>query len=230
MAGAGYRKTADLPAIVAVFPLDGAILLPAAVLPLQIFEPRYLNMIDDAMAGDRLIGMIQTRSGGPRARPRLERIGCVGRITSYAETGDGKYLIALSGVCRFAAGEEIAAGAPYRHVRADFAPFEADLDADETAMEFERVPFMALLERYLDCRGLGIEWDAVGAAPAGALINSLCMALPFQPMEKQALLEATGLEERRAALAALLAIDSALAAPGRDDDDDDEDDAPPAMQ
>ncbi|MDQ2861659.1 MAG: LON peptidase substrate-binding domain-containing protein [Pseudomonadota bacterium] len=215
---------ADLPATIAIFPLDGAILLPGAVLPLQIFEPRYLNMIDDAMAGDRLIGMIQTRPGGERVRPRLARVGCVGRITSYAETGDGKYLIALSGVCRFAAGEELDAGAPYRRLRADFAPFEADLDAGDEALEFERTPFMALLERYLERRGLGIEWDAVGAAPAPALVNSLCMALPFQPMEKQALLEARGLEERRAALAALLAIDSAVAGA------DDEDDPPPALQ
>ncbi len=224
MAGTGYRKMADLPATIAIFPLDGAILLPGAVLPLQIFEPRYLNMIDDAMAGDRLIGMIQTRPGGERVRPRLARVGCVGRITSYAETGDGKYLIALSGVCRFAAGEELDAGAPYRRLRADFAPFEADLDAGDEALEFERTPFMALLERYLERRGLGIEWDAVGAAPAPALVNSLCMALPFQPMEKQALLEARGLEERRAALAALLAIDSAVAGA------DDEDDPPPALQ
>ena len=224
MAGTGYRKMADLPATIAIFPLDGAILLPGAVLPLQIFEPRYLNMIDDAMAGDRLIGMIQTRPGGERVRPRLARVGCVGRITSYAETGDGKYLIALSGVCRFAAGEELDAGAPYRRLRADFAPFEADLDAGDEALEFERTAFMALLERYLERRGLGIEWDAVGAAPAPALVNSLCMALPFQPMEKQALLEARGLEERRAALAALLAIDSAVAGA------DDEDDPPPALQ
>jgi len=224
MAGGGYRKMADLPGAIAIFPLDGAILLPGAVLPLQIFEPRYLNMIDDAMAGDRLIGMIQTRPGGGRARPRLARVGCVGRITSYAETGDGKYLIALSGVCRFAAGEELDAQAPYRRLRADFAPFEADLDADAEALEFERTPFMALLERYLERRGLGVEWEAVGAAPAPALINSLCMALPFQPMEKQALLEAQGLEERRAALAALLAIDSAAAGA------DDEDDPPPAVQ
>ena len=229
MAGGGYRKMADLPATIAIFPLDGAILLPGAVLPLQIFEPRYLNMVDDAMAGDRLIGMIQTRPGTPRhpidrVRPRLARVGCVGRITSYAETGDGKYLIALSGVCRFAAGEELDAQAPYRRLRVDFAPFEADLDADDETLEFERPPFMALLERYLERRGLGVEWDAVGAAPAPALINSLCMALPFQPMEKQALLEAPGLEERRAALAALLAIDSAAAGA------DDEDDPPPAVQ
>ncbi len=231
MAGTGYRKIADLPATIPVFPLDGAILLPGAVLPLQIFEPRYLNMIDDAMAGQRLIGMIQTRPGGPRSRPRLARVGCAGRITSYAETGDGKYLIALSGVCRFAAGDELGLPTPYRQLRAGFAPYEADLEAaDETAMDFERAPFMALLRRYLDRRGLGIEWEAVDAAPPAALINSLCMVLPFRPVEKQALLEAGNLEARRAALAALLAIGAAQAPPANEAGDEDTDDAPPALQ
>jgi hypothetical protein len=224
----GYRKVRDLPKIIPVFPLDGALLLPGGLLPLQIFEPRYLNMVDDAMAGDHLIGMVQTAPGGDRARPRLARVGCVGRITSYAETGDGKYLIALSGLCRFAAGEELADAAPYRRLRADFAPFAADLDDDE-ALEFERAPFIALLERYLASRGLGIEWEAVGAAPAAALINSLSMALPFQAVEKQALLEAPGLEERRTILTALMAIDAA-APPGGQDDDDDDDDGPPVLQ
>jgi uncharacterized protein len=225
VAGGGYRKVTDLPETIPVFPLDGALLLPGAVLPLQIFEPRYLNMVDDAMAGDRLIGMVQTTPGGDRARPRLARVGCAGRITSYAETGDGKYLIALSGLIRFAAGEELAAPTPYRRVRADFAAFADDLDADDAVMEFERPPFTALLERYLDRRGLGVEWEAVGAAPTPALINSLCMALPFQPVEKQALLEAPGLEERRTMLATLMAIDAA--APPSGDDDDDE---PPGLQ
>jgi Lon protease-like protein len=225
VAGGGYRKVTDLPETIRVFPLDGALLLPGAVLPLQIFEPRYLNMVDDAMAGDRLIGMVQTTPGGERARPRLARVGCAGRITSYAETGDGKYLIALSGLIRFALGEELAATTPYRRVHADFTAFSDDLDADDAVMEFERPPFMALLERYLDRRGLGVEWETVGAAPAPALINSLCMALPFQPVEKQALLEAPGLEERRTMLAALMAIDAA--APPSGDDDDDE---PPALQ
>src|SRR5580658_527583 len=104
---AGYRKVSDLPPLIPVFPLDGALLLPGCQLPLQIFEPRYLNMIDDAMSGARLIGMIQTVPGGERARPHLAGVGCVGRITSYAETGDGRYLITLTGVCRFAAGDEL---------------------------------------------------------------------------------------------------------------------------
>ncbi len=215
---------ADLPETLPVFPLDGAVLLPGSVLPLQIFEPRYLNMVDEAMTGERLIGMIQTLAASrPRrrsGRPALSRVGCAGRITSYAETGDGKYLIALSGVCRFAAGEELAVATPYRQLRADFAPFQGDLDCEGASVPFERAEFMSLLRRYLERRGLGIEWEAVDAAPPQALINSLSMALPFQPVEKQALLEAAGLEARLETLAALLVIDSALGVCSPDEDDD----------
>ncbi|MGH7024243.1 MAG: LON peptidase substrate-binding domain-containing protein [Caulobacteraceae bacterium] len=205
-----YRKLTDLPEVIPVFPLDGALLLPGGVLPLRIFEPRYLNMIDDAMSGERMIGMVQTGPGAGRAKPKLARVGCVGRITSYAETGDGKYLIALTGVCRFEAREELPRLTPYRQVRAAYAPFEVDLAADEDAEEFDRTPFMELLRRYLDRKELAIEWDAVASAPGPALINSLCMALPFEPAEKQALLEASDLDERRATLEALLAIDAAM--------------------
>ncbi|HEY2177462.1 MAG TPA: LON peptidase substrate-binding domain-containing protein, partial [Caulobacteraceae bacterium] len=212
-----YRKPADLPEVIPVFPLDGALLLPGGVLPLRIFEPRYLNMVDDAMAGERMIGMVQTRLGTARTRPKLARVGCAGRITSYAETDDGKYLIALTGVCRFELGEELPLLTPYRQVRATYAPFERDLAADDGAQEFERAPFMDLLRRYLDRRGLGVEWDAVASAPGPALVNSLCMALPFEPAEKQALLEARDLEERRCALEALLDIG---AAQGEEDDDE----------
>jgi Lon protease-like protein len=207
---AGYRRAGDLPKMIPVFPLDGALLLPGGLLPLQIFEPRYLNMIDDAMTGDRIIGMIQTSGDGDRLRPGLARVGCAGRITSYSETGDGKYLIALTGLCRFAVIEEISAPKPYRQVRADFGAYEIDLQSEDDArVEFERTPFLDLLRRYLDNRGLGVEWDVVNAAPGPALINSLCMALPFAPPEKQALLEAPDLDGRRAVLATLLEIDSA---------------------
>jgi Lon protease-like protein len=214
MAG-GYRKANDLPEVIAVFPLDGALLLPGGVLPLQIFEPRYLNMIDDAMSGSRLIGMVQTGDGGTRRSPSLLSVGCAGRITSYSETGDGKYLIALTGVCRFAILSELETRTPYRQVRADFRRYETDLAADEACLEFERAPFLALLRRYLDNRSLGVEWEVVNAAPAPALINSLSMALPFTTVEKQALLEARDLEARRLALTALLEIDGAG---GVDDD------------
>ncbi len=223
MVAGNYRKAHDLPQVIPVFPLDGALLLPGGALPLQIFEPRYLNMVDDVMAGDRLIGMVQTRRGGERARPRLARVGCAGRITSYSETGDGRYLITLTGVCRFEVGDELPTPTPYRQVRASYALFDADLREDEPELEFERAPFLNLLRRYLDQRGLGIEWEAVNVAPGPALINSLCMLLPFDPPEKQALLEAPGFDERRAALATLLEIDAGLFT----DDDDDE---PPSLQ
>jgi Lon protease-like protein len=216
MVMSGYRKAKDLPAIIPVFPLDGALLLPGGVLPLQIFEPRYLNMIDDAMAGERIIGMIQTNGEGQRGRASLARVGCAGRITSYSETSDGKYLIALTGLCRFEVTEELPAPKPYREVRADFALFETDLQPDGDGDEFDRAPFLNLLRRYLDQRGLGVEWDVVNAAPAPALINSLCMALPFSRLEKQALLEATDLEGRRQVLTTLLEIE---AASGSEDDD-----------
>jgi hypothetical protein len=218
-----YRKLTDLPEVVPVFPLDGALLLPGGVLPLRIFEPRYLNMIDDAMAGARIVGMVQTRAATSRLRPKLARVGCAGRITSYAETDDGKYLIALTGICRFEIGEELPMLTPYRQVRAIYGPFERDLATDDDAEEFERAPFMDLLRRYLDRKGLGVEWDAVASAPGPALVNSLCMALPFEPAEKQALLEARDLDERRGALEALLHIDAALP-------DDDDDDARPSIQ
>ncbi|HXV01010.1 MAG TPA: LON peptidase substrate-binding domain-containing protein [Caulobacteraceae bacterium] len=217
-----YRKPTDLPEVIPVFPLDGALLLPGGVLPLRIFEPRYLNMIDDAMAGERMIGMVQTRAGTSRSKPKLARVGCAGRITSYAETDDGKYLIALTGVCRFELGEELPLLTPYRKVRAAYAPFERDLAADDGAEEFERTAFMELLRRYLDRKGLGVEWEAVASAPGPALVNSLCMALPFEPAEKQALLEARDLDERRGALEALLDIGAAIG--------DEEDDERPTIQ
>jgi Lon protease-like protein len=223
MAGGPYRKLTDLPGQLAVFPVDGALLLPGGVLPLQVFEPRYLNMVDDVMAGDRLIGMIQT-AGGDRRQPELARVGCAGRVTSYAETGDGKYLISLTGVCRFRVFEELQLRRPYRMVRTDYAPYAADLSEDDDGREFERTPFLDILRRYLDNRGLGIEWDVVAAAPAPALINSLSMALPFPRAEKQALLEALDLDERRAVLVALMEMDAAGA------HDHDDDDAAPSMQ
>src|SRR4051794_24850425 len=123
---AGFRRAAELPQMIPVFPLDGALLLPGGELPLQIFEPRYLNMIDDVMGGDRIIGMIQTKPGGDRERPALAKVGCLGRITSFAETSDGRYLITLTGLCRFEAGEELAMQGPYRQLRADYRPYEGD--------------------------------------------------------------------------------------------------------
>jgi len=221
----GIRKLSDLPLVIPVFPLDGVLLLPGGQLPLNIFEPRYLNMLDDVMSGERMIGVIQTRPNGAgpddEHGPSLAPIGCAGRVTSFAETSDGRYLITLTGVCRFRAGDELPARTPYRQVRADFSSFEADLRQDgPSTAGADPAPLLAALRRYLDHRGLAIDWTSAETAPSDALINSLSMALPFDPMEKQALLEAPTMADRRETLVALLEIDAAVG-----DDDD-----PPSIQ
>jgi Lon protease-like protein len=177
-------------------------------------------MIDDAMAGDRVIGMVQTLGGGDRERPRLASVGCAGRITAFAETGDGRYLITLTGVARFRTGDELPTQTPYRQVRVDFAPFAADMRAAEDDPFYDRAALGHALKVYLEHRGLSVDWNAADAAPLDALVTSLCMALPFDPPEKQALLEAADPHERREALLALLEIDGA----------GDNDDMPPSLQ
>lgn len=221
----GIRKLSDLPLVIPVFPLDGVLLLPGGQLPLNIFEPRYLNMLDDVMSGERMIGMIQTRPNGAGPEdehgPSLAPIGCAGRVTSFAETADGRYLVTLTGICRFRAGAELPARMPYRQVRADFSSFEADLREDGPSSEgVDPGLLLAALRRYLDHRGLAIDWTSAENAPSDALINSLSMALPFDPMEKQALLEAPTMADRRETLVALLEIDAAVS----------DDDEPPSIQ
>jgi Lon protease-like protein len=214
---AAYRRAAELPQVIPIFPLDGALLLPGGELPLQIFEPRYLNMVDDVMGGDRIIGMIQTRPGGDRTRPRLAAVGCVGRVTSFAETSDGRYLITLTGVCRFEPGEELAMRLPYRQVRANYEAFAGDLSTEEKppAPQDARDRFARALKRYLNRRELDIDWETASAAPLEALVNSLAMGLPFDPQEKQALLVAADPARRFETLSTLLEIDAL-----EDSDDD----------
>jgi Lon protease-like protein len=221
MVAGAYRKAADLPQVIPVFPLDEVLLLPHGQLPLNIFEPRYLNMIDDAMGAERMIGMIQTRPGGDRQRPGLATVGCLGRITRFAETSDGRYLITLTGVCRFLAGAELPLTTPYRQVRVDYAPFEADLKPSGDDDGFDRILFLRALRAYLEKRAMEVDWEAAKTAPGEALVNSLAMLLPFDAAEKQALLEAMTLSDRREALIALMEIDAA----GRADDDE-----PPQLQ
>jgi Lon protease-like protein len=216
MVASNFRRAQDLPLIIPVFPLEGVLLLPHGMLPLNIFEPRYLNMVDDAMGGERIIGMVQALPGGDRERPSLASIGCAGKITSFAETSDGRYLITLTGIARFHLGDELPVLTPYRQVRADFMPFESDLKAIGDDDGFDKMRLLHALKAYLDRRSLEVDWETAKAAPAEALVNSLAMALPFEPAEKQALLEATDCKERREALIALLEIDAASIA---DDDD-----------
>ena len=215
MVAGPFLKAGDLPQVIPVFPLGGVLLLPHAQLPLNIFEPRYLNMVDDAMAAERLIGMIQP-AGGDAARPSLTAVGCLGRITSFAETSDGRYLITLTGLCRFRMAGELSSRLPYRQVRAAYAGFEADLQPLVDDDGFDRLRFLGALRAYLERHGLEVDWDTAKEAPAEALVNSLAMALPFASAERQALLEAAGFADRRDTLVTLMEIDAA----DRSGDDD----------
>lgn len=215
----GYIKAIELPQVIPVFPLPGSILLSRGQLPLNVFEPRYLNMVDDAMAGDRIIGLVQPKGGTP-ALPGLSPVGCAGRITSFAETSDGRYLITLTGVSRFRIAAEMPSKTPYREVRAAFEAYEDDLVSPPEEPDFDRDAFLDALRAYMAHRLLDIDWETAETAPMEALVNSLSMALPFEPAEKQALLEAMGLMPRAEALTALMRIDAA----------DGGDDAAPSMQ
>jgi Lon protease-like protein len=207
-----YHNIDNLPKTVAVFPLSGILLLPRGQLPLNVFEPRYLTMVDDALAGNRLIAMIQpTENEEKILKPPLSAVGCAGRLSAYRETDDGRYLITLTGICRFRVAEELAVDSPYRQVAADFGAFAGDLVASEDS-DFPRERLLEALRTYLSRRDLKADWQSVMSAPAEALVNALSMLCPFEPVEKQALLEARGWEERVAILTALLEM--ASAAPG----------------
>jgi Lon protease-like protein len=203
-----YRSLEDLPKSLCVFPLTGILLLPRGQLPLNVFEPRYLALVDEVMSSTRVIGMIQPAQHEDEAlKPALTSVGCVGRVTSYREAEDGRYLITLSGICRFRVAEELNVTTPYRQVRADYAPFLGDLiSGDETNFPRERV--LQALRDYLSKRDLKADWRSVMTAPAETLINALAMLCPFEPAEKQALLEAPGWLERVDTLVALLEMAS----------------------
>ena len=200
-----YHSPSDLPETIPVFPLTGAILLPGWQLPLNIFEPRYLNMVDDAMASERLIGMIQP-IGEQRLQPALSNVGCVGRITSYSETNDGRYMLTLSGVIRYHIGEELKVDTPYRQVRANYEPYGQDLkEADLTNLP-PRLKLETALQIYLDNNDFDADWSAVEDAPIETLIHALATGCPFRPIEKQALLEAPDLIARCDTLIKLLSM------------------------
>lgn len=200
-----YRKTADLPGTLPVFPLPGALVFPRWELPLNIFEPRYLNMFDDAMRADRLIGMIQS-AGGTRERPGIARVGCAARITSYSETDDGRYLVTLTGICRFAVRRELVVTTPYRQVMADWGPFAPDLHpASEEGLP-DRSDLILSLRTYVAAHGLQADWSAVEDAPMETLVHALAAGCPFPAPEKQALLEALSLADRARTLIALMAM------------------------
>lgn len=195
----------DLPDTIAVFPLQGALLLPRARLPLNIFEPRYLQMLEDTLKTDaRMIGMIQTADAPPGRDPRLHQIGCAGRVTSFSETEDGRYLITLTGISRFRVMSEVDGFAPYRRAEVDWTSFQRDLGRVETDEGFDRPAFLDILERYFDKESLSTDWDSLKEADEELLISSLSMLCPFGDEEKQALLEAPDLRSRREILVTLM--------------------------
>ncbi len=196
---------ADLPDTIPVFPLPGALLLPRARLPLHIFEPRYLAMLDDTLkTSHRFIGMIQPREVPGSDEVKLQSIGCAGRLTGFSETEDGRYMITLSGISRYRIKSEIEGFSPYRRCDVDWSPFGRDLGAVEDDAGFDRTSFMGLLERFFEERGLSTDWESLREAEDELLINSLSMLCPFEPEDKQALLEAPSLQTRRETLVTLI--------------------------
>ncbi len=197
--------TADLPDTIAVFPLPRAILLPRARLPLHIFEPRYLQMFEDALkTPERLIGMIQP-SAGPGGAEALQAIGCAGRVTQFSETEDGRYMVTLSGLSRFRVLDEVTGFSPYRRCDVSWRGFDRDLgSASEVDPEFDRIGFLSILERFFVAQDLSTDWGSLSEAEDELLINSLSMLLEFEPEDKQALLESSCLATRRKTLVTLI--------------------------
>jgi uncharacterized protein len=207
-----YRGPADLPETIPVFPLPGALLLPRGQMPLNIFESRYLAMIDDSLRdGRRLIGMIQpdTAHPGPEAKPNLYKIGCVGRITQIAETGDGRYVMQLTGIARFRVEEELSVATAYRQCRVTYQPFVADFVARKGEDEVDRPALLGALSAFLKANNLKADWDGIENAPNEALVNALAMMSPYGSAEKQAMLEAPDLKTRAEILVAVTEIELA---------------------
>ncbi len=209
---AQYRGPIDLPEVIPVFPLPGALLLPRGTMPLNIFEPRYLAMIDDSLRdGHRLIGMIQPDAAhsGDAEEPVLYKIGCVGRITQLAESGDGRYLIELTGVARFHVEAELPVKTAYRQCRVTYAPFADDFVARKGEDKVDRAAVLDALRDFLKANDLKADWEGIEKAPNEALVNALAMMSPYGTAEKQALLEAPDLKTRAEVLVALTEIELA---------------------
>ena len=204
----------DLPASIPVFPLSGVLLLPRGLLPLNIFEPRYRNMMSDALANDRIIGMVQPVDPEevpitPQGRIKnlddeklpLYSMGCAGKIASHQASQDGCFQLSLTGICRFKLGDEIQTTRGYRRFEADWSEFESDYNLDETALD--RGNLLAAMRRYFEINGVSVDWTAIDKAEDDWLINALAMSSPFTPAEKQALLEAENLYSRSDVLTAI---------------------------
>jgi uncharacterized protein len=208
---AHYRGPVDLPEIIPVFPLPGALLLPRGQMPLNIFEPRYLAMVDDALRdGHRLIGMIQPDvAQGAGDRPKLYKVGCVGRITQLAESGDGRYLIELTGIARFRVEQEPTVATSYRQARVTYAPFADDFVARKGEEQVDRESVLVALRAFMQANDLQADWEGIDRAPNEALVNALSMMSPYGAAEKQALLEAPDLKTRAEILVAITEIELA---------------------
>ena len=216
---ASHKRVSDLPAEIPVFPLVSAILLPRATMPLNIFEPRYLAMVDAALRGERIIGMIQPAAeggatGSPEGAATLCRVGCAGRITAFQELDDGRLLIVLTGIARFVLGSERSSGTPYRVFRVDYQPFTADLAAAADEADVDREKLLDVLKRFLDSRQATADWKQIGNTGTEQLVNWLSVASPFAPKEKQALLEAPSLKQRAETLIALALMELASSGAG----------------
>ncbi len=211
----GGRRSAvrleELPGVLPVFPLPGALLLPRGQMPLNIFEPRYLAMIDAALRTDRIVGMVQPDADNdPHSPvPKLYKVGCAGRITQLAETGDGRYLITLIGIARFRIEEELPPIDLFRRCRVTFEPFASDFTARAGENEVDRAGVVKALRDFVDAVHVKVDWRGIEEAPNEALVNALCMMSPFGPREKQALLEAPDLKSRAEALIAITEIELA---------------------
>ncbi|MCI0755117.1 LON peptidase substrate-binding domain-containing protein [Roseomonas vastitatis] len=212
-----HPRPEELPAVIPIFPLTGGLLLPGARLPLNIFEPHFLAMVEDALAHGRMLGMMLPDPAHPRVNGRSTpyRTGCLGRIASFAETEDGRYLITLRGLSRFDLLEELPERADgVRRVRADYAPYGGDLEAPAEE-GVDRDALLQALRPYFQSRNIEADWEAVGRTDAVTLVNSLSMMCPFGDAEKQALLTAPGLPQRTSLLISLLRIESAGPMAGR---------------
>lgn len=206
-----YSGPFDLPDVIPLFPLPSALLLPRGQMPLNIFEPRYVAMVDDALKTSRVIGIIQPDlAEHARGKPAgLYQVGCVGRITQFAETGDNRYILTLTGVARFSLREEMAVLTPYRQGSVNYEPFLLDFVARAGEEEVDRQAVLTSLKSFVDANDLQIDWKGISAASNEALVNALCMMAPFGPREKQALLEAVDLKTRAELLVAITEIEVA---------------------
>ena len=201
---AQQRAVAALPTTLPIFPLPGVLLLPHGRLPLRIFEPRYLAMTRDALAGERLIGMLQPNDPVvSAANPPIYPIGCAGRITSFTETDDGLFLITLTGISRFRIREELPLLEGYRRVVPEWTDFARDLEADEN-FGFDRDRLIRGLKGFFQHHQISADWDAIASTPVDRLVTSIAMMCPFEPSEKQALLEASDLDDRARLLTAIV--------------------------